>query len=104
MLGLKFPCGAELEQLAMQSQKQFHYKPVMKGLDCCLSGLENQCAGMLKNPEYAPCDIALFCLSAIASVLERMTVNALGNYSDIPVLYAGGVMSDKYIQNHLKNY
>ena len=100
MLGLKFPCGAELEQLAMQSQKSFHYKPVMKGLDCCLSGLENQCAKMLENAE--PCDIALFCLTAIASVLERMTAAALENYFEMPVLYAGGVMSDSYIQNYLQ--
>ena len=100
MLGLSFPCGAELEKLALQSQKNFHYKPVMKGLDCCLSGLENQCAKMLENAE--PCDIALFCLTAIASVLEQMTARALENNAAVPVLYAGGVMSDRYIQNYLK--
>ncbi|MBR0485545.1 MAG: peptidase M22 [Oscillospiraceae bacterium] len=102
MLGLQFPCGAELEKLAVQSQKTFRYKPVMKQLDCCLSGLENQCANMLKQPEYQSCDIALFCLTAIAEVLQNMTHEALKFYPDLPVLYAGGVMSDKYIQNLLK--
>ena len=102
MLGLRFPCGAELEKLAMQSQKYFKYKPVMKQLDCCLSGLENQCAKMLDNPEYQPCDTALFCLTAIAEVLQKMTLEALKGCPDLPVLYAGGVMSDRYIQNLLK--
>ncbi|MBR4319572.1 MAG: peptidase M22 [Oscillospiraceae bacterium] len=102
MLGLQFPCGAELETLAMQSRKHFQYKPVMKELNCYLSGLENQCAKMLQQTEYQPCDIALFCLTAIANVLEQMTAAAFKTTSAIPVLYAGGVMADQYIQNHLK--
>ena len=38
MLGLKFPCGAELEKLAEQSKAEFNIKPTIKGMDCCLSG------------------------------------------------------------------
>jgi len=57
---------------------------------------------MVENPEYQPCDIALFCLTAIAEVLQSMTAEALKIHPDLPVLYAGGVMSDKYIQNLLK--
>ncbi len=102
LLGLQFPCGAALEALAMQSQKHFQYKPVMKGLNCCLSGLENQCAAMRNNPEMTKEDIAKFCLSAIADVLLTMTETALEAYPEIPVLYAGGVMSDRYLQNMLK--
>lgn len=102
MLGLKFPCGAELEKLAMQSRKQFRYQPVMKDLNCCLSGLENQCTAMKHQEQYQPCDIAFFCLTAISSVLETMTKKALQKYPECPVLYAGGVMSDRYLQNYLK--
>jgi len=100
MLGLEFPCGMALESLAMQSDKNFKYKPVMKSLDCCLSGLENQCRKMLIA--YQPCDIAKFCLTAVASVISMMTEKALECYPVLPVLYAGGVMSDQYIQNRLK--
>jgi len=101
MLGLSFPCGAELEALAMQSRAEFRYKPVMKGLDCCLSGLENQCRDMLANGGTAP-DTAFFCLSAIAQVLSEMTKQALNHYPGLPVLYAGGVMADRYLQEFLK--
>ncbi len=101
MLGLSFPCGIALEQLAMQSGQDFRYKPTMKGLDCCLSGLENQCAQALQNGE-APCDIAKRCLCAIADVLLEMTKRALAHTGELPVVYAGGVMSDMLIQNKLK--
>lgn len=40
MLGLQFPCGKALEQLAAKSRKTFRIKPVVRGMDCCLSGLE----------------------------------------------------------------
>ena len=49
------------------------------------------------------CDVAFFCLTAIAQVLSAMTEKAREVYPAVPVLYAGGVMSDIYIQNCLKN-
>ncbi len=102
MLGLQFPCGIALEQLAVQSDKEFRYKPTMKGLDCCLSGLENQCAAAIKNGEL-PCDVAKRCLCAIADVLLEMTKRALAQTGELPVIYAGGVMSDVLIQDRLKH-
>lgn len=100
MLGLDFPCGAALEQLAVQSTLRVTYKPVMRGADCCLSGLENQCRKMLEQGSAAP-DMARFCLTAIAAVLKEMTARALALHGDLPVLYAGGVMSDRLIQDAL---
>ncbi|HCM24499.1 MAG TPA: peptidase M22, partial [Ruminococcaceae bacterium] len=48
LLGLRFPAGPELEKLASQSQKRYKIHPSMKGADCSLSGIENQC-GRMKN-------------------------------------------------------
>lgn len=105
MLGLNFPCGKELEQLAIQSNKKFNYKPVMKGLACCMSGLENQCAKMYQDKMPA-CDIAMFCLTAIAEILKKMTSLVLKQEQEnnLPVLYVGGVMSNQYIQKQLTEY
>lgn len=101
MLGLQFPCGMELEKLALQSEKEFRCKPTMKGLDCCLSGLENQCAAALRNGE-PPCDVAKRCLCAISDVLLEMTKRAAAEVGALPIVYAGGVMSDVLIQDRLK--
>lgn len=48
-MGLKFPAGAELEKLALESRKIFKPKPCVKGTDCCLSGIENKCLDMIKT-------------------------------------------------------
>ncbi|MBR2087252.1 MAG: peptidase M22 [Oscillospiraceae bacterium] len=100
MLGLDFPCGIELEKLAAQSDLRVKYKPVMRGADCCLSGLENQCRTML-DKGTPPEDTARFCLLAVASVLKEMTARALELHGSLPVLYAGGVMSDALLQEAL---
>ena len=57
MLGLSFPCGQALEALAVKSTRRFTYRPTMKGCDCCLSGLENQCRRQLEDG-MPPEDIA----------------------------------------------
>lgn len=102
MLGLKFPCGPELEKLAVQSKKSFRYRPTMKGQNCCLSGLENQCKKMLENGE-SPCDIAAFCLTAVSEVILEMTKRAVETKGSYPIVYAGGVMSDLWIQNRIRS-
>lgn len=102
MLGLQFPCGAELERIAMESTKKFQYRPVMKGINCCLSGLENQCRKMLDDGANAP-DTAKFCLTAVGKVLQEMTRMVHETYPDCPILYAGGVMADKFIRQFLEN-
>lgn len=99
MLGLRFPCGAELERLAGESQAPCRYQPVCKGADCCLSGLENQCRDFFAQG-HSPQDTARFCLTAVAEVLAEMTERVLAD-RPLPVLYAGGVMSDKLIQERL---
>lgn len=101
MLGLKFPCGPELEKLALNSEKSFNIKPYIRGLDCSLSGIENKAGKMLENKEE-PCDIAKFCIDYIAKTLCQMCEQAAKKYTDIPFVFAGGVMSNIYIQSLLK--
>ncbi|MGN0553209.1 MAG: peptidase M22 [Oscillospiraceae bacterium] len=100
MLGLQFPCGKELENLAEKSDKKYKPKAVLKNGSCCLSGLENQCRKMLDDGEKKE-DIANFCLSSIFSAVYSMTEFALNNYGNLPIVYAGGVMSDKIIRDKL---
>lgn len=97
MLGLQFPCGKALEQLAAKSRKTFRIKPVVRGMDCCLSGLENQCRKRLEQGE-PPEDVAKFCLLTVAETVIAMTKEAQERYGRLPVLYAGGVMSNQLIR------
>lgn len=96
MLNLKFPCGKELDKLANLSEKEYKIKPTMKGADCCLSGVENKCGKMIENGEK-PEDVAKFCITYIERTLEEMTKELLSTYGDLPLIYAGGVMSNSII-------
>lgn len=99
-LGLDFPCGIALEKIAQGSKTVFKEKIKLKGRNCCLSGLENKCSDMLdKGADKS--DIAKYCLYYIAQTIAEMTKVLRSENNDIPVIYAGGVMSDRYIQNRL---
>lgn len=100
MLGLAFPCGKELEKLALKSKREYKIKPSMKGLDCSLSGVENKCRNMFEKEEARE-DIARFCLEYISVTIEEMTKQAILNYGELPLIYAGGVMSNSIIKNNI---
>lgn len=97
MLGLDFPCGRELEELAMECDKKINVRPCIKGCDCCLSGIENICAKMAEN-NTDRAEIAKTCLVFIQKTLEGMCGNIIEEYGNYPLLFAGGVMSDDIIR------
>jgi len=101
LLGLAFPAGAELEKLAEKSEVRFKIKATMKGENCCLSGIENRCEDMLKNGA-SPCDVAKRCLCEIEAALVGMTRELLAAYGDLPLVYAGGVMSNAMIRGDIE--
>lgn len=102
MLGLKFPCGAELEKLAMDSKKNFKIMPSIKGMNCSLSGIENKCSKMLSE-QQAKEDIAKFCLLSVYEAINKMTMTAIKSYGNLPVVFAGGVMSNSIIREKISS-
>lgn len=103
MLGLPFPAGPALEKLAGGSGRQYTPKPAMKGKDCCLSGIENQCARMLQGGE-GKADVAQYCLAYISAALTEMTARALEDYPGLPLVYAGGVMANRQIRAAVQSH
>lgn len=99
LLGLPFPCGAALDELSRQSDKTYKIRPSVKGFNCSLSGIENQCKKRIADGE-APQDIAKFCIQSVLVNLEAMTENIRGDYPDLPLVYSGGVMSNSMIRAH----
>lgn len=97
MLGMKFPAGPQMEQLALQSKRTFKIHPSVKNLDCSLSGVENQCQKMMDRGE-APEDIALYCLKYVETSLAVMAERLLAAYPGLPLIFSGGVMSNQIIR------
>ncbi len=97
-MGIPFPAGAGLEVLAQKSEKNFKNKIKLQDGNCSLSGLENKCLKMLEDGVSKE-DTAKFLLCYIADTVSAMTEYALQKYGDLPVVFAGGVMSDKIIKD-----
>ena len=100
MLSLSFPCGKDLEVLSEHSDKTYNVKPTMKGADCCLSGIENQCQAKYRKGE-SPADIAKFCMCSVLTALSEMVSVLRKEYGDLPVLFSGGVSSNKLLKKEL---
>ncbi|MGN0519483.1 MAG: peptidase M22 [Candidatus Fimenecus sp.] len=97
MLGLSFPCGAALEKLADKSDRQYRLKPTMKGADCCLSGLENQCRKLFENGE-SPENVAHYCMCGVLAALIGMTEAVIAEYGNLPLVFSGGVASNAMLK------
>ena len=96
-MGFLFPCGKDLEKLALKSEKIYKNKIKLYDGDCSLSGLENKCLKMIENGESNE-DTAKFLLTYIADTLSEMVKNIFSEYGELPLVFAGGVMSNSIIR------
>ncbi len=96
LLGLSFPCGAALERLS-EAEPLPPCRVSVRGTECSLSGLENQ-AKKLQEQGATPAYVAAYTLSYLAKTIDQMSQAARERYPDLPILYAGGVMSNARIQ------
>lgn len=95
--GLLFPCGKEMEKLALKSERIYKNKIKLYDGDCSLSGLENKCLNMLQNGESIE-DTAKFLFCYIADTLSEMVKDIFEKYGELPLVFAGGVMSNSIIR------
>lgn len=102
MLGIDFPCGKELDKLAQKSAATFKIKPVVIDGNCSLSGVENKCRKMISDG-FKTEDTALFCIEYISAALQKMTDLLIQKYGKLPLVYAGGVMSNSIISRKFKD-
>ena len=103
MMGLDFPCGKALEELAVQNTKPLpQIKTSVKEGICHLSGLENQAAALWKQTAD-PALVAAYTLTTVGKSLRKMTDQLQAKRAEtgekpLPAVYAGGVMSNKFIR------
>jgi len=98
-LGMKFPCGRELEQISAPLDSVNCISHV-RGLDFNLSGAENVISKMIDDG-LSRGEIAAFTFKTVLRTLERLAENAIEEFGDIPIVFAGGVMSNRRIRHEL---
>lgn len=101
-LGYVFPAGVQVSAKAAEcTEKVAAAKVSVKGTNCSLSGLENQCERLLaegKSEAY----VCKFCLLAIAKTVLKMIAAAHEICPGLPVVCAGGVMSSDIIRTRVQ--
>lgn len=101
MMGLSFPGGPALERLASNvNDFSDRVNVSVNGFNCNLSGGENIAKNLYakKGAEYT----ARYVLKYIATTLDKLSENLREIFSDLPILYSGGVMSNTYIKGVLR--
>ena len=99
LLGLTFPCGMMLDEMSLKCEKEFRHRLSFKNLDCSLSGVENKVKNMVGNTNEN--EIAKFVITYIADTIDKMTENIIDKYGNLPLVFAGGVMSNTIINERI---
>ena len=97
MMGMSFPCGAELERVAKDSDNNgvndiSNIKTSVNGLDCALSGAENKAQKLWRETSDISA-VAAYTLDFVTKTINALSENLRSRYYDIPIIYSGGVMS-----------
>ena len=101
-LGLDFPCGAALERLALEYSGRAEKPKISVNDGCCnLSGLENMALKLYERTEDKACTAA-FVFDFICRTLIEMSRQITEKYRPMPILFAGGVMSNTYMREKIK--
>ena len=102
LMGMRFPCGPEMDKAALSFGGKFpKAKIAADGTSCCLSGLANKAAALWEQTGD-PAAVSAFTLDFIARSVEALARGARRLCGDLPVLFAGGVMSSAYIRRILE--
>lgn len=103
-MGLRFPCGVEMERLARENAKKIPRPRIcVKDCICNLSGAENLSVKLYADTKDASL-VSAYVLETVGETLSALTENLLTRYPGLPLLYAGGVMSNRILQKKLSKY
>lgn len=101
LLGLQFPAGAELEQLANTCEKpEKPFSPKVNECRFSLSGVQNKVEA-LHASGASDATVARFAIDTIGQAVCRATAQAVSR-TNLSVLCAGGVMSNRSLQKRMQ--
>ena len=102
-MGLDFPCGRELEALAKAYKgKIYKHRTCVRDGVCSLSGVENIAARIYAQSGDRQA-VAAFVFDFLCETLRDMCRDALCKHGEMPVIFAGGVMSNTLMRKRLSD-
>lgn len=98
-MGLRFPCGKELERIAQKSFKQFSLPVSTDGAFMNFSGIETKAISLIGKEDDACLSRSLFV--SVAKALEKTLNYCTDKYKADDILIVGGVASNDIIKENL---
>lgn len=100
-LGMSFPAGPQLEELAKQASGEFRVSSAVDGLSFSFSGPEASLLRALQAGAASHADIARATEQCIANTLEKSLRHAVEQGLPKDILIVGGVAANQYMRERL---
>jgi len=97
-IGIEFPCGPEIEKLAIKGKKYLGLPYSIKGMDIAFSGLLTSAEQYHKKGQRLE-DICYSIQETTFAALTEVTERAMAHTEKNEVLLGGGVASNKRLRN-----
>jgi len=97
-IGLDFPCGPKIEELAKNGKQYLELPYSIKGMDIAFSGLLTAAEHYYKNGEKLE-DICYSIQETTFAALTEVTERAMAHTDKYEVLLGGGVAANKRLRN-----
>lgn len=109
VLGIKYPAGKEIDELAHQGQDTFHFPRAMENednFDFSFSGLKSAFINVVHHADQVgevldKKDLAASFEASVVDVLAEKTLKALEKYPVKQFILAGGVAANKALRDRL---
>lgn len=109
VLGIKYPAGKEIDELAHQGQDTFHFPRAMENednFDFSFSGLKSAFINVVHHADQVgevldKKDLAASFEASVVDVLAEKTLKALKKYPVKQFILAGGVAANKALRDRL---
>jgi N6-L-threonylcarbamoyladenine synthase len=97
-VGLGFPGGPKIQELAKQGKKYIELPYKVKGMDITLSGIQTKIKQMIEKKEYSLEDISYSLQETVFAMLVETAERALAHTGKKELLLGGGVACNSRLQ------
>lgn len=100
-MGMSFPAGPQIEELAKQAEGEFRVSSAVEGLTFSFSGPEASLLRAIEAGNASQAQIARATEQCIANTLEKALRNAIEKGLPRDILIVGGVAANQYMRERL---
>ena len=101
MLGLALPAGKHLDALWQQAENTDYFRVKCPEMTFSLSGVQNKVSQYFDSCKSKE-ETAAYALRCVCQAVLIATQNARKQYPDLPVVFSGGVASNRMLRQMLE--